>query len=170
LNVGQVTAVDWKRNRCLKSDVMFRPHVEDRRTQTQRKMWILKGLWSLIFIVHIVKDKDMPITGPILQEKTTLFLKEFNAQKPVLMAGVSWSDCWKKWYKLRQLSFCGKKISAYPDEFLKFKVALGYVTGSEGLSSEQNCNETGLNYKVQPSKTKASWAEASAPGYNKTRR
>jgi hypothetical protein len=49
-------------------------------------------------------------------------------------------------------------------------VTFHYVIGSEGLSGEQNCDETGLNYKLQPSKTKASWGEAAAPAYNKARR
>jgi hypothetical protein len=38
----------------------------------------------------------------------------------------------------------GGGTPAYLDEFLKFKVEFHYVTGSEGLSGEQNCDGRGL--------------------------
>jgi len=37
-----------------------------------------------------------------------------------------------------------KKKKKKLDEFLKFKVEFRYVTGSEGLSGEQNCDERAL--------------------------
>ena len=41
----------------------------------------------------------------------------------------------------------------------------------EGISGEQlyNCDETGLNYKMLPTKTLASKREAAAPGYKKSK-
>jgi len=38
----------------------------------------------------------------------------------------------------------GRDRKAYLDGFLKYKVEFCYVTGSEGLSGEQNCDERGL--------------------------
>uniref|UniRef100_K7G469 HTH CENPB-type domain-containing protein n=1 Tax=Pelodiscus sinensis TaxID=13735 RepID=K7G469_PELSI len=110
------------------------------------------------------RDKG-PITGPILQEKALSFQKEFNEEEPDFMASVGWLDRWKK-YRLRQLSICGEKLSANREGFLKFKANCHCLTENEGLSGEQiyNYDETGLNYKMLPSKTLASWAEASAPG------
>uniref|UniRef100_K7F690 HTH CENPB-type domain-containing protein n=1 Tax=Pelodiscus sinensis TaxID=13735 RepID=K7F690_PELSI len=106
------------------------------------------------------RDKGMPITGPILQEKALIFQKEFNEGEPDFTASVGWLDHW-----LRQLSICGEKLSANPEGFLKFKAKFHCLIDNEGLSGEQifNCEETDLNYKMLPSKTLASRAEASAP-------
>jgi len=46
--------------------------------------------------------------------------------------------------KAAQFLWQKKKKPAYQDEFLKYKVEFRYVTGSEELSGEQNCNESGL--------------------------
>uniref|UniRef100_K7G5J3 Jerky protein homolog-like n=1 Tax=Pelodiscus sinensis TaxID=13735 RepID=K7G5J3_PELSI len=107
-----------------------------------------------------------PITGPILQEKALSFQKEFNEGEPDFMASGDWLDCWKK-----KLSICGEKLSANQEGFLKFKANFHCLIENEGLSCEQiyNCDETGLNYKMLPSKTLASWAEASAPGYKRSK-
>jgi hypothetical protein len=68
---------------------------------------------------------------------------------------------------IRRLNICGKKLSANLEEFLKFKAKFHCLNSYEGLSDEKiyNCNETGLNYKMLTSKTLASKAEGSAPGY-----
>uniref|UniRef100_K7GGY3 HTH CENPB-type domain-containing protein n=1 Tax=Pelodiscus sinensis TaxID=13735 RepID=K7GGY3_PELSI len=113
------------------------------------------------------RDKGIPITGPILQEKALSFQKEFNEGEPDFMASVGWLDHW-----LRQLSICGEKLSANQEGFLKFKTNFHCLIENEGLSCEQiyNCNETGLNYKMLPSKTLVSRAEASPPGYKQNKK
>jgi hypothetical protein len=70
-------------------------------------------------------------------------------------------------YGVRQLNICGEKLSENLQEVLKFKAKFRCLIDNEGLSDKHiyNCDETGLNYKMLPSKTLASKAEGSAPGY-----
>jgi hypothetical protein len=105
------------------------------------------------------------ITGLILQEKALIFQKKCNGGKPDFKASADNFDHWEKLYRLQQLNISGRKLSANWREYLKFKVEFHCVTDSEGLPGEQihNCDYTCL--KMLPSKTPASWAEASAPVY-----
>uniref|UniRef100_K7GBZ6 HTH CENPB-type domain-containing protein n=1 Tax=Pelodiscus sinensis TaxID=13735 RepID=K7GBZ6_PELSI len=163
------TVGDWKRKRSeLEKWCSDRPSIagmKDRKTM--KKCEYEKVSEALFLWFTQQRDKGMPLTGPILQEKALNFQKEFNEGKPDFTASVGWLDCWKKRYGLRQLSICGKKLSAQQEGFLKFKANFHCLIENEGLSCEQiyNCDERGLNYKMLPSKTLASWAEASAPGY-----
>uniref|UniRef100_K7F4N8 HTH CENPB-type domain-containing protein n=1 Tax=Pelodiscus sinensis TaxID=13735 RepID=K7F4N8_PELSI len=152
LGVGRVTVGDWKRKR---SELASNEGLKNRKTMKKSER-------SFVLMVHTAKGWGMPITGPILQEKALIFQKE-----PDFTACVDWLHRWKKRYGLRQLSICGEKLSANQEGFLKFKGKFHCLIDNEGLSGEQiyNCDETGLNYKLLPSKTLASRAEASAPGY-----
>ena len=55
-------------------------------------------------------------------------------------------------------------VTVFKDNLFKF-------IEKEGISGEQlyNCDETGLNYKMLPTKTLASKREAAAPGYKKSK-
>jgi hypothetical protein len=47
------------------------------------------------------REKGMPITGPILQQKAPIFQKECNEGEPDFTASVGWLDRWKKQYGIR---------------------------------------------------------------------
>jgi hypothetical protein len=66
-------------------------------------------------------------------------MKEFNARE---LASVTWFDCWEKIIKVKAHQFLWQKKKN--NKFLKFKVEFRYVTGSEGLFGEQNCDERAL--------------------------
>ena len=44
------------------------------------------------------RDKSVPISGPILQQKALHFRNEFNEGDPHFTASVGWLDRWKKCY------------------------------------------------------------------------
>ncbi|KAK9710493.1 hypothetical protein QE152_g25985 [Popillia japonica] len=108
-------------------------------------------------------DKDVPI----LQQKALHFPNEFNKGDPVFTASVGWLDLWKKLYGIRQLCVCGEKLSSNIEEMEAFRKRFQEVIKSESLTGDQifNCDETGLNYKMLPSKSLAASTEATAPGY-----
>jgi hypothetical protein len=75
----------------------------------------------------------------------------------------------KKKYGIRQLNISGQKLSADTSEIATFYSKLQETVLENGLTSDQlfNCDETGLNFKMLPSKTLAAKSETIAPGYKK---
>uniref|UniRef100_K7FY89 HTH CENPB-type domain-containing protein n=1 Tax=Pelodiscus sinensis TaxID=13735 RepID=K7FY89_PELSI len=157
---GGETLGDWKRKRselekwCSDRSSDQSSGLKDRKTM--KKCEYEKVSEALFLWFTQQRDKGMPITGLTLQEKALSFQKECNEGEPDLTGSVGWLDHWKKRYGLRQLSICAN---------------FHCLIENEGLSSEQiyNCDETSLNYKMMPSKTLASRAEASASGYKRSK-
>lgn len=87
------------------------------------------------------------------------------------MKNSGWLEHLKKDMGMRQLSVTGEK-SASMEEVAAFVAKLDKIIESENLSSQQiyNCDETGLNYKMLPTKTLASREEKSAPGFNQNKK
>jgi hypothetical protein len=73
----------------------------------------------------------------------------------------------EKSFGVRQLNITREKLSACTKEIATFTTKLAKIIEEEDFSSDQmyNCDETGLNYKMLPSKTFAARKEKSAPGY-----
>lgn len=117
------------------------------------------------------RDKGVPISGPILQQKALHFRNEFNEGDPDFTASVGWLDRWKKRYGIRQLSVCGEKLSSNFEEMEGFKKRFQEFIETESLTGDQifNCDESGLNYKMLPSKSLAARTEAAAPGYKRSK-
>ncbi|XP_042315488.1 jerky protein homolog-like [Sceloporus undulatus] len=113
------------------------------------------------------RDKGVPISGPILQQKALHFQKEFDEGDLGFTASVGWLDRWKRRYGVCQLCICGEKLSSDFQEMETFKKKFLDLVETESLTADQifNCDETGLNYKLLPSKSLASRTEATAPGY-----
>lgn len=72
---------------------------------------------------------------------------------------------------MRQLEICGEKLSADSEAVTVIEEKINNIIKEENLSLDQlyNCDETGLNYRMIPSKTLAARNEASAPGYKKSK-
>lgn len=171
--VGRVTVGDWRRNRveiekwC--SSRLTDEAVKERKTMKKcgyEKVSEALYVWFLQF-----RDKGVPISGPILQQKALHFRKEFDEGEPDFTASVGWLDRWKKRYGVRQLCICGEKLSSDFDEMKAFKKKFLDLVETESLTDDQifNCDETGLNYKLLPSKSLASRTEAAAPGYKRSK-
>ena len=74
-------------------------------------------------------------------------------------------------YGIKQSSICGKKLSADTCSVNKFKVKFHSHIEEEGLTGEQiyNCDETGLNFRMLPSKSLALSNEKAALGYKRSK-
>lgn len=172
-NVGKTTVGDWKRNRndiekwC--SQRVTATALEDRKTMKKCEYEKVSEALYLWFTQH--RDKGVPISGPILHQKALKFRNELNEGEPDFTASVGWLDRWKKRYGIRQLNICGEKLSANCEAVKSFRDKLHTLLDKENISGDQifNCDETGLNYKLLPSKTLASKAEAAAPGYKRSK-
>lgn len=116
------------------------------------------------------RQKGSPISGPILQEKALFFRNKLEEGEKDFTASSGWLDRWKKGYGIRQLEICGEKLSADSEIVAKFCEKFQNIIQQENLTLDQvyNCDETGLNYKMLPSKTLASQEEKAAPGLKKT--
>lgn len=56
------------------------------------------------------RDKRVSISEPVLQHKALHFRNEFNEGGTDFTASVGWLDRWKKGYRIRQLSVCGRNF------------------------------------------------------------
>uniref|UniRef100_K7FE06 HTH CENPB-type domain-containing protein n=1 Tax=Pelodiscus sinensis TaxID=13735 RepID=K7FE06_PELSI len=153
---SELSVGDWKRKRselekwC--SDQPSSAGLKDRKMM--KKCEHEKVSEALFLWFTRQRDEAMPITGPILQEKALSFQKEFNEREPDFTL-----DRWKKKIRAKAAQYMWRKNIG------KFKANFHCLINNEGLSGEKiyNCQETGLIYKMLPSKTLASRAEASAP-------
>lgn len=167
--VSEVTVGDWKRNRakieqwCLnKASTSHRKSMKDAEYEKVNEvlmMWFTQQ-----------RAKGVPVSGPILQQKALLISRQFPDMDR-FTASAGWLDRWKKRYGVRQLRVCGEKLSADISVIDNFKQNLNQLIKEKGFTPDQiyNCDETGLNYKMLPSKTLASREESSAPGHKRSK-
>lgn len=171
--VGEVTVGDWRRNRSkleqftsnkcsgiLSNSRKSMKSAEYNKTSEALFMWFSQQ-----------RQKGSPISGPMLQEKAIFFRNQFNEGESDFTASSGWLDRWKKRYGVRQIEMCGEKLSANSEAVIQFREKIKKIVEEENLSLDQlyNCDETGLNYKMLPSKTLASKEEKSAPGHKKSK-
>lgn len=173
LGVGEVTVGDWRRKRkeieqwvsksvSGGSDLLRKTMKKGEYEQTSEALFLwfsnLRGLGS-------------PISGPMLQAKAIEFHKRFKDGEANFSASDGWLDRWKKRYGIRQLHISGEKLSADSSEIEAFSLKIKDLVLDNGLTSDQifNCDETGLNFRMLPTKTLAAQSEKTAPGYKKSK-
>lgn len=100
-----------------------------------------------------------------------ILAKQFPDESDTFTASSGWLDRWKRRHGVRQLSISGEKMSADKDGLAKFKDEFEKLVEEKKYSRDQiyNCDESGLNFRMMPSKTLASREEAAAPGYKKNK-
>uniref|UniRef100_A0A1B6HFM7 HTH CENPB-type domain-containing protein n=1 Tax=Homalodisca liturata TaxID=320908 RepID=A0A1B6HFM7_9HEMI len=117
------------------------------------------------------RERGLPVSGPIIQEKAIKLNKQLPDCVPNFTASQGWLDRWKKWHGIRQLSITGESLSGdnstaddYKNKFLDF-------VKEENLTADQiyNADETGLFYRMLQNKTLASKTEKYAKGYKKSK-
>lgn len=171
--VGRRTVGDWKKRRIelqeWSSSRVTEAGLIDRKSMKEsdyKKVSEALFIWFTQF-----RDKGVPISGPILKEKALQFQKDFNEGDADFTASDGWLDRWKKRYGIRQLSICGEKLSSNVQEMEQFKKKFQEFIKLESLTGDQifNCDETGLNFKMLPTKSLASKTEAAAPGYKRSK-
>ncbi|XP_062829389.1 zinc finger protein with KRAB and SCAN domains 7 [Anolis carolinensis] len=155
--VGRVTVGDWKRHR-LEIEKWCSSRVTDgalKERKTMKKCDYEKVSEALYVWYMQFRDKGVPISGPILQQKALHFQKEFNEGDPDFSASAGWLNRWKKRYGIRLLSVCGEQLSSNYQEMEAFKKKLQDFVETESLMDDQifNCDETCLNYKMLPSRS-----------------
>lgn len=123
LGVGRVTVGDWKRNRKALEKWSFDRHSENAvKIRKTMKVCEYENTSEALFLWYSqMRNKGVPISGPLLQEKALIFQKEFNDGEEGFTASTGWLDRWKKRYGLRQLTVCGEKLSADPQEVVSLK-------------------------------------------------
>uniref|UniRef100_A0A1B6LHZ8 HTH CENPB-type domain-containing protein n=1 Tax=Graphocephala atropunctata TaxID=36148 RepID=A0A1B6LHZ8_9HEMI len=177
LGVGEVTVGDWKRKR---SDIekWVHQHVNasaggsglPRKTMKKGEYELTSEALFLWFCQ--IRGMASPITGPMLHTKALDFHKKFKDGEESFTASDGWINRWKAKYGVRQLDISGEKLSADHSEISEFRSKLEDFIIENGLTSEQlfNCDETGLNHRMLPTKTLASRQEQTPPGFKKVRR
>lgn len=86
---------------------------------------------------HNKREKGMPITSSILQEKTLIFQKELNEGEPDLRASVGWLDHWEHHMGQGSSVICGQKLSANTCHYLNFKAKFHSLIKESRLLGEQ---------------------------------
>lgn len=164
--VGEVTVGDWRRNRKT-FEQWFSNQASSTTGRKTMKSSDYESVGHALFLWFTQqRQKGVPVSGPILQEKALSFAKKV-ANTESFSASTGWLDRWKKRHGIRQLSICGEKLSADVTCIEKFKADFEKEIREKGYTLDQvyNCDETGLNYKMLPSKTLASKEEKAAPGH-----
>ena len=101
-----------------------------------------------------MREKGVPVTGPILLEKANENHALLYADSPKPFTA-SYGLQWRFWnrFGIKRLSICGEKLSAdliSADEFVQ-----NFAELTDGYTRDQifNCAETGLCYKILPGPT-----------------
>lgn len=174
LGVGRSTILGWKKQRteieswCAKR--MCNDTISDRKSMKGGDFEHVSEALYMWFVQH--RERGTPMSGPILQKKALDFYEKMRKEDwPLFTASVGWFDRWKKRYGIRQLTVCGEKLSAKNEDVMAFKEKFHKLIEKEKLSGDQiyNCDESGLNYRMLPTKTLAAKQEKSAPGYKRSK-
>lgn len=104
LGVGEVTVVDWRRNRAKLeqwystkascSTANKKSKCTDRKTMKTSDYEKTSEALYLWFSAQ--RSKGSPISGPMIQEKAIFFRKEFQEGEDNFSASSGWLDRWKK--------------------------------------------------------------------------
>lgn len=174
LNIGRSTVLGWKKKKseieswCLKRQCT--ESIAERKTMRSAEFEKVGETLYQWFRVH--REKGTPISGPILQEKALQFYEQFKDEgEPGFTASNGWLSRWKQRYGIKLLSICGEKLSADPNNVSDFKTKLHEFIEKEGLSGDQiyNADETGLNFRMLPTKSLALRDEKAAPGFKRSK-
>lgn len=169
--VGVATVCDWKKNRSQIEDfcakMVSKDSLGNRSTVKKPKNESLDE--ALFMWFEKERERGVPISGPILKEKA-LSLNQKLGGDPSFTASIGWLSRWKDRHGVRQLSVTGESLSGAVDDSEDFK-KFEKMFNNEKLSPAQiyNADETGLNYKMLPTKTLASKLDDAARGHKKNK-
>lgn len=173
LGVGTSTVSDWKKNRkeieefCFK--MISKDSLEGRGTIKKAKN---EELDEALFVWYsLQRERGVPISGPILAQKALLLNSKLPSPDVDFTASQGWLDRWKTRHGVRQLTVTGESLSSDTAGSEKFKKEFEEFVLAENLTPDQvfNADETGLFYRLLPSKTLASKVDDAAKGYKKNK-
>ncbi|XP_028659097.1 jerky protein homolog-like [Erpetoichthys calabaricus] len=116
------------------------------------------------------RAEGCPVSGPLLFKKAKWFHCEMKIPEP-FAASQGWLQCFKSRHGIRQLDIQGEKLSSDSDAAALYVMEFKRLVKAHDLSPDQlyNDDETGLYWKVLPSKTLVSKEEKSAPGHKSSK-
>ena len=116
------------------------------------------------------REKSVPVTGVLLQEKATLFYQRLypDATTP-FFASAGFRSRFLKRYNLRCLSVQGEQASADIISACEFQHDFEAVVSGYDTEQVFNCDETGLQFRLLPQKTLAHAFEKRAEGRKKSK-
>lgn len=166
LNVGVTTIKDWRKNRkyietYYTTTIDGENALKNRKTLKKPKLELLDSALWMWFCQE--RRKGTPISGPILKEKAVVLHKKLEAGSE-FAASEGWIDRWKTRHSVRFVSISGEKLSANAEAAKEFSAKFQEIVKENELLPCQvyNTDETGLNFKMLPSKTLAASNESVA--------
>lgn len=164
--VSANTVGDWRRNR-QNLENFFKSHIGDRKSMKNPDFPKTNEATYVWFQQQ--RNKGMSLSGPIIQAKAEILAKKFPEEAEKFKASEGWLHRFKERFGIRQLSLSGEKLSADEEAATLFCDELRTVMTERNYSLDQvyNCDETGLYFKLLPSKTLASAEESNTPGTKK---
>lgn len=163
LNVGVTTIKDWRKNRkdieSYTVTIDGENTLKNRKTLKKPKLELLDNALWMWFCQE--RRKGTPISGPILKEKAIVLHKKLEAESE-FAASEGWIDRWKTRHGVRFVSISGEKLSADAAAAKEFSVKFQEIVEENELLPCQvyNIDETGLNFKMLPTKTLAASNES----------
>ena len=110
------------------------------------------------------RSKNIPISGPIIQEKALQFARELGYND--FKASSGWLDSWKSRFNIGHFKICGESADVDLEKVNEFKEKIpGLIVG---YSNENifNCDESGLFFRSLPDTTFAKRGEECKGGKN----
>lgn len=169
--VSRNTISDWMKDR-EKIEKNFMLFSDGAATKKSTKTTTFSKTGEALYMWFCLRRQvGVPISGVILQAKAKILSQQFPDENKNFAASNGWLNRWKKRYGIRQVTVCGEKLSANEDAVDPFRENLLDFIWKKKYTLDQifNADETGLNYKMLPSKTLAVKTEISAPGAKKSK-
>lgn len=171
--VGTSTVSDWKKNRKNIEDFCYKMISKDSLdNRCKAKKAKNETLDEALFVWFCAeRGRGLPLSGPIIQQKALSLNKNLPDSDSNFTASQGWLDRWKKRHGIHQLTVTGESLSGNSEAADKFKNEFENFVKKENLSAEQiyNADETGLFYRMLPSKTLAMKIDDSAKGFKKSK-
>lgn len=163
--VGRSTIYDIKKNRENIQKFVSTTDCGPGKRQTLRKAENPEVEEALYMWFLQERNRNTPISGPILAMKAKFFYKEIT-KKDDFVASKGWLERFKSRHGIRLMTVTGEKLSNDASCIEPFKLRFLQKVKNLDLCPSQvyNADESGLLWRVIPSKTFVSHSEKAVPG------